>query len=320
MTQTRPEAILVLSVSQTCSNSSSPTWQPLHNNKIQSTMNNTDENNLTSSNWRPHDRLPHRSCSHLLFTSITHHDLKKLVTICQHEPTIPILCRPRNTGITMTVEDLQDLVSYGTSIGDSIVTLYMELLCSTYNICYLPMDFILRLKQHGWKEVQRFFSQPNRNNRKRSICRPNLQKEKTIIIPAFIHNSHWVALVRHNINGTITFYYSDDMNNCNDEENLRTLIQTQTCKEFCPASAIWINCASNYCMTHSNECGPRTILACHVMATHPSPFKEMLFPLMHTNLAQIARTWITSTLVSGRIIHSTLDPIYNLHQYPDTHI
>jgi hypothetical protein len=194
----------------------------------------------------------------------------------------------------------------------------MELLCSTYDICYLPMDFIPRLKQHGWTEVKRFFVQHNRYNKGRSICRPNLQTEPTIIIPAFLHNSHWAGLVRRIINGVVNFFYSDDMNNCNDEQNIRTLIRTQTCKEFCPDSAIWVNCASNFYINHSNECGPRTILACHIMATHPFPFKEMLLPIMHSNLAQITRTWIASTLIGGKILHHTLDTVYSINQYPDT--
>jgi hypothetical protein len=60
-----------------------------------------------------------------------------------------------------------------------------------------------------------------------------------------------------------------------------------------------MNCFGYTYFPHSNEYGPHTLLALHIMALHPSPHPHMLLPMMHPNLAQIGRAWIATVLVTG---------------------
>lgn len=54
---------------------------------------------------------------------------------------------------------------------------------------------------------------------------------------------------------------------------------------FYPASTIWINCYNLTYQPHSNECGPRTLLALTIQALHQQPHNTMLLPYLHSNLA-----------------------------------
>jgi hypothetical protein len=267
--------------------------------------------------WRPEILLPHQPSNHPLVSTIPNSTLTTIKSICQFHPETPIIRSSRRRNVFLQVKDIRDLVSYGSAIADETVTMYLELLCHTHDICYLSTSFISELQEHGWEEVQRYFVQPNRRNRSRSINCPHCGTEPVTIIPAHIHDSHWVGIVRRVIHQRVIFFYSDDMNNSADELHLCTLIQTRTSPEFCPDSALWINCASNFYVKHSNECGPRTLAACHILALHPHPYKEMLLPLMDSNLAQILRTWIASSLIQGTINSNHLQGIISINRYPD---
>jgi hypothetical protein len=86
------------------------------------------------------------------------------------------------------------------------------------------------------------------------------------------------------------------------EVSIRTLLATKTSRDFYPATAQWIHCRNFTYRPHSNECGPRSLLAATILALHPAPYSNILLPWMHNNLAQIARTWI-----GGQIMQTPFD-------------
>jgi hypothetical protein len=60
---------------------------------------------------------------------------------------------------------------------------------------------------------------------------------------------------------------------------------------------------------HSNECGPRCLLALAVMMLHPTPHPQMLMPYMHPNLTQEARCWVASSILQGIVNLPICTPI-----------
>jgi hypothetical protein len=218
--------------------------------------------------------------------------------------------------LRLSSHELQNLLSHGQPTPCSVILMYTKLLSDHYQIPYLNTDFILRLKQHGWNDVKRYFSTNVRQTRSRTLTRPNMQGESTIMIPSFINDSHWIALVRREINHIVTFLYADDMNNHDTEREIKHLITSRTNELFCPPDSKWIACKNTYYMPHSNECGPRALLALHIMATDPNPNEDMLIHLMHPNIAQIARTWIAVSLSSCKLHDWNL--LAHPNQYNDT--
>ncbi len=106
------DTLSILTTSQTSSTASPQIWQPIHDNTLQTSLHDIDKCTTQGTTWYPAESLPHRSCSHPLLQSITIHDLERIKTLCQHNPLTPILRSARSTEIHITVEDLQDLVSY----------------------------------------------------------------------------------------------------------------------------------------------------------------------------------------------------------------
>jgi hypothetical protein len=131
-----------------------------------------------------------------------------------------------------------------------------------------------------------------------------MEGEAAIMLPAYIDDSHWLAIVRREINNKVLFLYADDMNNQTTEKEIKSLILQHTNNTFFPPDAQWIKVKTTYYTPHSNECGPRTLLALHIMATHPNPTDEILTHLMHPNLAQITRSWIAISIIMGKL-HDT---------------
>ncbi len=195
----------------------------------------------------------------------------------------------------------------------------MEGICAQHNLTYLNSNFIPDLQNLGWVRVKHYFASNTRGH-SRNFSRPLKSGEHTILIPSFIDNNHWVALVRREIHSQVYFLYSDDMNNSSTERTIKTLIQTHTDDIFCPPNSIWIHCKCNTYHPHSNECGPRTILALHVLALHPTPNPEMLLPLMDANLAQIARLWVAASLINGEFHNDVFTYTFSLSQFYDTRI
>ncbi len=126
--------------------------------------------------------------------------------------------------------------------------------------------------------------------------------EPAIAIPCFIHNNHWVALAHREINGRVVFLCTDDLNNPSIAQLVKQIITKETCSQFCPPDATWITCRNYTYTPHTNECGPRMLLALTIFLTHPVPHPDILMPYMHPNLAQITWTHIALTILTGRII------------------
>ena len=64
-----------------------------------------------------------------------------------------------------------------------------------------------------------------------------------------------------------------------------------------PPDATWVVCPSITYHPHTNNCGPRVLMLALVMVLHPTPYQNMLMPLMHPNLAKIVRAFMTKTIV-----------------------
>jgi len=92
------------------------------------------------------------------------------------------------------------------------------------------------------------------------------------------------------------------MNSSNTSETIRMLFSSHLMSlEFYPPDASWINCITYTYHPHSNECGPRTLLALSFMALHPHPHHHMILPYMHPNLAQISRWWVANTILCDQL-------------------
>lgn len=50
-------------------------------------------------------------------------------------------------------------------------------------------------------------------------------------------------------------------------------------------------------------------MALHMMAANKNPHESMMYPMMHPNIAQISRTWIAASLISGKLID------YPIHRF-----
>jgi len=122
----------------------------------------------------------------------------------------------------------------------------------------------------------------------------------------FSSRIHTGWLMQRVIHGKVIFFYSDDLNSHNTYESIHSLFSTHTSETFHPYDAEWIKAHSFTYMPHSNECGPRTLLALLTIAIHPTPNADILLPLMHDNLAQICRWWGTKIML---LQHSKWQPI-----------
>jgi len=118
-----------------------------------------------------------------------------------------------------------------------------------------------------------------------------------------------VAVARRIINNRTYFFYADDMGSPAHERKVKDLLSTaQTDSIFNPQDSIWVSCNNICYRPHSNECGPRSLLALAVMLTHPNPCQNMLIPYMHQNITQEARLWVASLILQGKIDINTHHP------------
>jgi hypothetical protein len=251
-------------------------------------------------------------------TSISPDMLNDITTICNLPPETQIFRSIRKPSILLKVGHIQDLVSYGSETNDAILTFYLDMLCSSKHATYMSTAFWPHLKQYGWDRVQRYFASSQSGYYARKLDRPLKVGEPKIMIPIFINGNHWVALVRREFDGRVYFYYSDDMNQRSTETEVKHFIYNHTDQDFRPSDAQWVHCHSTHYINHSNECGPRTILALHTMAFHPHPYANMLLPLMDTNIAQISRTWIAGSIISGTPLHDSLTDTFTHTHLQDT--
>jgi hypothetical protein len=123
--------------------------------------------------------------------------------------------------------------------------------------------------------------------------------DPVILIPCHVNNNHWVGIARRRIHDRVYFFYADDLTSGTTEQDIKHLIATETDTQFYPRNATWVQCPSTTFQPHSNECGPRTLLALAVIGLHPTPHANMLMPYMSANLSQILWMWVAATVLTG---------------------
>jgi hypothetical protein len=283
-----------------------PTAQPL-NNYINTTLTGGGtvieivgiNNHSQRKSWYPQRTFPVVRSSHPLDVACGVDLLQQIQQACRKDFTEIVARHPTHPPLVVSVKDMRRLISYSSPISDSIMSLYLEKLTLTYGISYLATSFLHTLRSQGWTRLLSYFALYR--NRPRSNSRPLVQGESAIILPCFVDGCHWVIVVRREIEGHVKFYYADDLNNGNTETDIKNLLSNNTSQEFYPPSASWTRCLNYTYRPHSNECGPRSLLAATILALHPDPSSNVLLPIMHKNLAQITRTWIAGQLIQENI-------------------
>jgi hypothetical protein len=190
-------------------------------------------------------------------------------------------------------------MSHGSMTSDSVLNTFLEILCHENPTSYLSTFFISMLREHrNWSCLRNWFAP----SELATPSRPTQNSTRPILIPCHVNGVHWVGIVRRIIRNKVCFLYADDLNQETTRTTLQELLAATADAEFYPPNSIWINCKSITYRPHSNECGPRVLLALTIMSLHPNPSENMLLPYMHNNIAQICRTWITSSILNGKII------------------
>jgi hypothetical protein len=245
--------------------------------------------------WTPTTQLSTTTCKHPLSDLLTADCLQQIIHHCQSAPHLVCSYSALRPITAVTTTWLRHLITHGSPINDETISLFLEVLCTRADMCFLNPQFIPLLLRDGWNQTSKYFVH---HNKPRSVFRPCVKGEKVIAIPCFSDTCHWVALVRREYKGHIIFLYADDLNNPSTEFFIRETL-SKTDDKFYPPDAHWINCHNFTYHPHSNECGPRTLLALTIMMLHPEPDNTILLPYMHHNLANIARAWVASTILMG---------------------
>jgi hypothetical protein len=260
----------------------------------------------SSGPWRPQKTFPVNRSTHPLDLACTREILHNIHQRCLQEGRSIVARLPWHQLLVITSSDLRMLLSHSSPISDSIMTYYLEKFTQHYGITYLATSFLYTLRSQGWARLQSYFA--GYRNRHRHNSRPRISGESAIILPCFVDNCHWVTVVRREVNNKVLFLYADDLNREGTEDSIRVLLSTKTTTEFYPPTAEWIKCYNFTYRPHSNECGPRALLASTLLAVHPNPSAHTLMPLMHKNLAQIARTWIGGQLLQPEFDEAAILP------------
>jgi len=205
----------------------------------------------------------------------------------------------RSTGkaqISITVSDLRELIAPTSPINQELLTLGLENACPIFQGSYLEPAFFPILQHNGWPGVINWFVNQHQTSSNRPYNHhPNLS------IPVHIGGNHWVAVCRRTVSSVTSFYYADDLNDDSIEKTIKDLLFVNAHQYFCPPGSRCVPCENTTYRSHSNECGPRTLLALSVMMSHPQPHDKMLAPYMNPNLAQQARAWMGSCLLTGTL-------------------
>lgn len=231
--------------------------------------------------------LPNKRSLHPLDSSITDQELS-LIQSSFHTallfPDAPLLSPTGSTIPLVTNVSFSDLLMFQSPINDSIITNILHVFyLSNLSFKYLDTHFSSSLVQRGWNYALKIFFLHENSSRysKSTKLKPTIHDD-TILIPFYIHESHWVAIVRRYINGKIYFFYSDDLNSSSTYDSIRlTLSTSNTSPLFHLLDAEWVKVTSFTYYSHSNECGPRTCLALLTIAAHPTPTNNILLPFMH---------------------------------------
>jgi hypothetical protein len=265
-------------------------------------------NNRSDCQWHPTVTLPFLRSTHPLDVSCLPEVLQQVHDFCLQD--VDEVVAPLLPLVFIQVKHLRTLISYSSMISDMVITYYLERLSRQYNLHYLSTSFLSILRSQGWNRLKRYFS--NHHNKPRGYSRPRISGELAIILPCFVDGCHWVTVVRREVNGQVLFLYADDLNQYTTEQNIKLLLSQHTSPEFYPTTTKWVNCTNYTYRPHSNECGPRSLLAATILALHLNPTSTILLPAMHPNSAQILRSWLSCQILNQEIdtqaINALLEP------------
>ncbi len=116
----------------------------------------------------------------------TEDETEHLCIICQHAHTTELIRCAWDHRLYMSLHEPQTLISHGQPTSRMIVLLYTKLISDHYSIPYLNTDFISWLKENGWQDVARCFSNLTHNNRMRSLMCPDMPSEPAIYLHSFM--------------------------------------------------------------------------------------------------------------------------------------
>jgi hypothetical protein len=196
------------------------------------------------------------------------------------------------------------LIDPGSPINQQIINFFLHQFSAQFDTNFLDTGFFSLLRDNGWNRVQSWVIPRRASNRRPS----SLLECPVLSIPCHINDCHWVAVTRRIVSGQVYFLYADDMNS-KQSENIVKQIFANSDPRFYPSTSVWITCNNYTFLPHSNECGIRTLLALIFQALQPNPHPNILLPYMHSNLAQIGRTWVAASLIHS---HIPTDPIQEL--------
>ena len=257
--------------------------------------------------WQPTVTLPVRSLPAPHSSLISRDDLEIVKTYTQHKSMDVILRITQQPNIALQSSDLHALLTHRSPINQNSITLTLEVLYKTYNCKYVDPVFYPLLTTTGRDCLSRWFASSSTTKMKLNLW------SYTILIPVHINKNHWIALM-HKVDyaNKVSFFYADDMNDDDDDSYtiIKFAVKNHTSNDFHPPTSVWIKCHSSTYLPHSNECGPRTLVAPAVLASHPHPHDRVLAPYMFGNLAQFCRYWTAKILLTG--VLSLLSPSNNM--------
>jgi hypothetical protein len=249
-----------------------------------------------------------------------------IVALTSVNPNAPISSFDNTLIHQITRQSFHNLIMHGSPIDDSIIHSYLCFLSDTHpNIKFLDSNFHREFARHGWDHAFRkyFLHETSYRYSKKLHLKP-LVNSPIIIIPIHLNQSHWVILTRRVIGDSTYFLYADDLNSTNNEDTVRNLYSTKSTSQFYPHSAIWVHCTSYTYHPHSNECGPRSLLAATIMFLHPNPSRDIILPYMHPNISEISQWWVAYSILSRSIdsfpFTRSFDSLHDVGNVPSVHM
>jgi hypothetical protein len=147
--------------------------------------------------------------------------LQQVKRKCKQPIDTVVAWHPEHQMLVVTTKELRDLMSYSSPINDTIMTFYMEKLTKHSNISYITTAFLYTLRAQGWARLETYFAL--HRNRPRTNSRPYITGESAVILPCFVDNCHWVAVVCREVHGSTIFLYAVDLNSPTTETDIKTL-------------------------------------------------------------------------------------------------
>ena len=138
--------------------------------------------------WHP-IQLPFRPVIPLLYNTVPEESLHLLQQYTQGLANKIILRLADSPSITVTTEELRNIISHNTPIHHEGIILSLAIICAHTGCKYIDPAFYPLLRAQGWSAVSRWFSRHPQSSK------PSLMHDD-ILVPLHINNNHWVAFIR----------------------------------------------------------------------------------------------------------------------------